>query len=61
MNRDELTKEECRATWREEAKARANQEAKESGLTGEEALQFVRKRMPNIYDELREIGEGGIS
>lgn len=59
MTRDEITMEECKTTWREEARARAAQESKEQGLQGEDALEFVRERMQEIYEELKELGEEG--
>jgi hypothetical protein len=58
MHRDEMVMEECRDTWRAEARSRVNQEAKENGLTGDDALEFVQQRMQEIYEELRELGDG---
>jgi hypothetical protein len=59
MNRDEIiATEERMADWQEKARAGANQEAKENGLTGAEALEFVEKRWVEIYDGFRELGEG---
>jgi hypothetical protein len=56
MDRDELTVEECKATWREEARARAVQEAKDQGLHGGEAEAHVQRGTEEIYAELEKIG-----
>lgn len=61
MKQDEITIDECKANWREEARKRANREAKENGLRGDEALEFVHERQLEIYHELQEIGEDNIN
>lgn len=56
MTKDELNVEECKATWRAEARERAAHEAKEAGLQGQEALAFIADREPEIYSELERLG-----
>jgi hypothetical protein len=51
-----LNMEECRATWREEAKSRAVKEADERGLEATERDKFISKRELEICAELEKIG-----
>ena len=60
MNQDEITMEECRASWRAEACVKANLEAEEHGLVGMAALDFVTERELEIYRELEKLGEENI-
>jgi hypothetical protein len=55
MNRDELTMEECKATWREEAGERAKQDVKDAGLHGAEAEALFEERKAHHYAELENI------
>jgi len=56
MNRDDFAMEDCRASWREEARRRATKEADGSGLQGTERDAFILKREAEIYAELERIG-----
>jgi hypothetical protein len=54
---DALNLEECRARWREDARARATEEANEAKLQGMEREAFISKRAAEIYAELERIGK----
>jgi hypothetical protein len=51
-DKNRLIMEDCKASWHEEARARATEEATLKGLQGEVALWYVREREPVIYKDL---------
>jgi len=58
MNPDEMEMmlEDCKATWREEARGRAKQDVKNKGLYGKAAEEFFRERMEFHYAALEKLG-----
>lgn len=59
MNQDYFTLEDCKATWRQEARARANQEAEATGLAGDAALE--KGESWRFIVELERLGNENIS
>lgn len=60
MDANDFVMENCRATWREEARKRTADEAKAAGLDPEDSSEAVRRfiesRTAAIYAELERIG-----
>lgn len=60
MDANDFVMEECRATWRAEAHARAINEAKDAGLDPDDSSEYVRgfikSRTDVHYSELEKLG-----
>lgn len=60
MNADDMLMENCRSSWRNEARARAIEEARAAGLdpndSSDEVCEFIAARAGIHYTALEEIG-----
>lgn len=52
--------EDCKASWHDEAHARAVKEADQAGLKGAEREAFIRENEELYYEMLEETGMGGL-
>lgn len=59
-NAKEFMMEDCKGTWRENARAHALQDLKAQGIQGEAAEKFYNERFAEYYAELERIGLEGI-
>jgi hypothetical protein len=58
MTQDEMTMEDCKATWRESSRVLAVQEAQDTGLdpTSPSYREFIEERAAVHYARLEQIG-----
>jgi hypothetical protein len=57
MDPNERIKEECRATWWDNARAHAINDAEEVGLRGAERETFIQERTKSYYAQLEKLSD----